>query len=171
MWIITLKIQNDLFFLSQKKTFLKIGMKNGASYQTTTLKKNLRAETWYKEKKPLFLFCLKCFYFMNIESYKFMFSLYNNLPNRHNVDIYLKANGALYCLNMFLNLWTYWSINSMPVDVSSSTNYSVRTFWTVHWVRISIIALTIATDLPWDFADLRCWTHNAFVWIPNTWKI
>ena len=33
-----LKIQNDLFFLSQKKkTFLKIGMKNGASYQTTTL--------------------------------------------------------------------------------------------------------------------------------------
>ena len=38
MWIITLKIQNDLFFFSQKKTFLQIGMKNGASYQTTTLK-------------------------------------------------------------------------------------------------------------------------------------
>ena len=33
-----LKIQNDLFFLSQKKkTFLKIGMQKGASYQTTTL--------------------------------------------------------------------------------------------------------------------------------------
>ena len=34
-----LKIQNDLFFLSQKKkTLLKIGMKNGASCQTTSLK-------------------------------------------------------------------------------------------------------------------------------------
>ena len=33
-----LKIQNDLLFLSQQKTFLKIGMKNGASCQTTTLK-------------------------------------------------------------------------------------------------------------------------------------
>ena len=31
------KIQNDLFFLSQKKTSLKIGMKNGASYQTRAL--------------------------------------------------------------------------------------------------------------------------------------
>ena len=43
-----LKIQNDLFFLSQKKkTFLKIGIKNGASYQTTTLNRIFRRNSFF----------------------------------------------------------------------------------------------------------------------------
>ena len=44
-----LKIQNDLFFLSQEKTFLKIGMKNDASYQTTTLTTEAGVVTTYAE--------------------------------------------------------------------------------------------------------------------------
>ena len=35
-----LKIRSDLFFFPQKKTFLKIDMKNGANYQTTTLREH-----------------------------------------------------------------------------------------------------------------------------------